>query len=412
MNNENWVDLSNVPKTGKGYMWSRCNHTPVDFCYNGNHGTLYVERPSDKGMGYYVVSYDGKEYDYKYDLIAKCMLGKLFGFATAGAYKYNVGEILHTKSSDLLVKDQIKMNERNRRGYTLECQTCHHVFNNTEGNLVYRGDGCPVCTNHVVKVGVNDLWTTRPDVARCLADKSLGYKLSQFSNKKIEFICPDCGKSVGKKEVYNVTTHGVMCHKCSDGISYPNKFMSNILDELNVPYEHEVVFPWCKFPKYGKPDVETIGKYDFVLHHAKVIIEMDGGIGHGRAMYTNSDVTLEETVYRDEMKDKLARENGYTLIRIDCGYTNEDKFEYSKNAILNSPLTKYIDLSNLDWKLVDINSQKSKLIEACNLYNSNMPVAKIAVTIKVDLSTAYDYVHKGTDLGLCNFSSKLKIKEM
>ena len=59
------------------------------------------------------------------------------------------------------------------------------------------------------------------------------------SAKKIDFICPDCG-SILNKSIQEVTNKGLNCDKCSDNISYPNKFSRALLAMLyvkNIDYE-------------------------------------------------------------------------------------------------------------------------------------------------------------------------------
>jgi len=64
----------------------------------------------------------------------------------------------------------------------------------------------------------------------------------------------------------------------------------------------------------------------------KIIIEMDGGLGHGNHKYKSSEIDIEGK-QRDLIKDQLAEINGITLVRIDCINSN---FEYIKTNILTS----------------------------------------------------------------------------
>ena len=43
------------------------------------------------------------------------------------------------------------------------------------------------------KKGINDLWTTCPEVAQLLLNPEDGYKLTKSSGKHVDFKCPNCG---------------------------------------------------------------------------------------------------------------------------------------------------------------------------------------------------------------------------
>jgi hypothetical protein len=75
----------------------------------------------------------------------------------------------------------------------LRCNICNHEWN-AKPNALLNCTGCPVCSGRKVKIGINDLWTTHPDIANALKDKNLGYTTSKGSHKKVIFICPNCNK--------------------------------------------------------------------------------------------------------------------------------------------------------------------------------------------------------------------------
>lgn len=51
------------------------------------------------------------------------------------------------------------------------------------------GAGCPVCSNRLIIAGINDIATTRPDLAAEMVDKELTHKLGAGSSKKVEWEC-------------------------------------------------------------------------------------------------------------------------------------------------------------------------------------------------------------------------------
>lgn len=92
------------------------------------------------------------------------------------------------------------------------------------------------------------------------------------SSKKIEFVCPCCNKIYVRSICDIVRSGRVPCVTCSDGFSYPEKFMANVLSQLNIDFKYHVKEPWTQ--SYI---------YDFVFdyNNCKYIIETDGGLGHG-----------------------------------------------------------------------------------------------------------------------------------
>ena len=117
--------------------------------------------------------------------------------------------------------------------------------------------------------------------------------------------------------------------------------MYNLLQQLNVEFEYQYSPKWCKYRFKGK---NKTGRYDFYIPSKQLIIEMDGGIGHGNC--STKLLTKNESLEIDNIKDKLAIEHKLNPIRIDCNY-NHNRFEYIKNKIINSKLN---DIFNLNMK--------------------------------------------------------------
>lgn len=122
----------------------------------------------------------------------------------------------------------------------------------------------------VVK-GINDIPTTSPWMISYFQD---GYEeasnYTNNSNKKIYPRCPNCGQISLKQYKINkiFTKHGFSC-KCSDGISYPEKFVSEFLNQLNVNYISQVstnTLYWLS---------KNI-RYDFYIPDKNIIIEANG----------------------------------------------------------------------------------------------------------------------------------------
>lgn len=171
----------------------------------------------------------------------------------------------------------------------------------------------------------------------------------------------------------------VRCPICSDGISFPNKFIFNILiqtiDELEC-LQREYMPSWGVYELGGE---KHKGKYDiyFEKDGRKYIVEMDGGLGHGNKSFTGCEREIEKSSIIDYIKDQLAFQQGIIVFRIDANYENEDRFEYIRRHIMESPLVNIVNLSNVDFNIANINSQRSELLMSCEMWNQGHTVGEI-----------------------------------
>ena len=114
----------------------------------------------------------------------------------------------------------------------------------------------------------------------------------------------------------------------------------------------------------------------------------------------------------DNIKDKLAQENGYVVIRIDCNYRGTlSRFEYIKQSIIKS-LHDILDLNKIDWNKLEkeLELSSSFLIDACKLWNDGYDTSQIVDELKLDRSTIINYLKKGKELQLCNYNRETSLE--
>ena len=282
-----------------------------------------------------------------------------------------------------------------------------HYFDMTPTSFIYRGSRC-YCENPSISrviPGFNDIHTTRPDVEEWMHNKEDAYKYSMSSKEKILWDCPDC-KNTFEERICNVNSNRLSCPFCSDGISYPNKFMYNSLyqikDDLDF-LDREYNPDWCKFEFNGN---KRCGKYDvyFGINGQRYIVEMDGGLGHGNKAHTNSLLSQDELLQIDLIKDKLAEEHGIKVIRIDCNYKTNDRYTYILNNVLNSNLKDIIDLSKIDFDLSNKNSTNSLIVKAGELWNQGLTAGQIRKELKIGEGTVTSYLKTASEIGVCDYS--------
>lgn len=272
----------------------------------------------------------------------------------------------------------------------MHCNVCDGNWE-PKATHVLSGHGCPFCGGRALLVGFNDVWTTAPEVAKMLVDPEDGYKHTRNSSEKVYFQCPNCG-DICFKRMSNVYYQGLCCQKCSDGISYPNKFIRSFLNQLpicNIDYEYS--------PDWAKPYF-----YDdyFEYNGIKYLVEADGEQHYKNKIFFGK--TLEERLIIDNNKTNLAAENGLILIRIDC---SESTMEYVQNSICNSIFNDIFDLQGVDWGLCDATSRKNIIKEVSLAYeNTTKDMTKLSEMFGLTKNTICSYLKVGYKCGWCSYT--------
>ena len=269
---------------------------------------------------------------------------------------------------------------------------------------ILSGTKCPFCFKEksIHLLGNKQyLAETHPDITSLLQDKNNGYKYSYGSGEIVNFICPDC-KNIIPKKICDVTHYGLVCKKCSNNYSYPNKFMSFILDSLNVDYIAEYYSDWTQGRYYD---------FYFVIDDKKYIIEMDG-IFHFQDIHN----CLQKNIENDKLKDTLAANHNIELIRIDCNYDDiKNRFLYIKNNILNSILSQIFDFSNVNFEQCDKNASMSTLKYLAELWNDGyQDLQSLSDKMKIGKNYVSKHIKNAARLNLLCDSPEvvdLKIKQ-
>jgi hypothetical protein len=205
----------------------------------------------------------------------------------------------------------------------------------------------------------NSLWTTHPEIASLLDSKEDGYRFTYGSAKKANFKCSECGYIDKNKRITTVVRKGFNCPRCSDGISYPEKFMHNMLQQLEIEYDIQKVFNWS----HNK-------RYDFYIPLLNCIIETHGEQHYRGGYEFIGGKNLKEEQENDKLKEQLARDYGIeNYIIIDC---RKSELNFLKNSILNSKLNNIFNLSNIDWGKCHEYSCSSIVKQACGLWNDGI----------------------------------------
>jgi len=241
----------------------------------------------------------------------------------------------------------------------------------------------------------NCIANTNPELAKLLWNIEDSFKYKSQSNEKADFRCPFCNNNVGKKVINNIYKSLKVPCPCNDGISFPEKFMFNVLTQLNVKFDFQKCFKWSKSEKNGTRP------YDFYLIDYSIIVETHGNQHYKRGFETIGGRTLEEEQENDKIKKELACENGITkYIEIYCRVSETN---FIKNNIMNSELNLLFDFSKIEWYKCFEFALNSLVKKACDLYNEEKSPKEICDILKLSKNTINRYLNQGTKLNFCNY---------
>lgn len=305
---------------------------------------------------------------------------------------------LNDKPFELIDKQEYKGNKKYLKWRCLK-DNCGEIFESNWSNIL-QGNGCGCCNGMQVRLS-NCLATKRPDLIKYLKNKEDGYKYTEKSQKQINLICPECGYE--KDMTFNtLSNYGFACNKCRDSISYPEKFMFCVLEQLHLDFISQLsknTLEWCK--KY---------RYDFYIPKFNYIIETHGGQHYKEGFSTiNSNKntkTLEEIMRNDNTKMKLALNNGINnYIVIDC---RKSELEWIKNSIIQSELPQLLDFKeeDIDWLKCHEYACCSLVKVVCDMWNKIKKIQTIADELKLDRNTIRRYLKKGSELNWCDYNAK------
>lgn len=397
-----WIDKSVLPIYGGIHgriKWNDCYDVDVDFYYHGIQDTFKIIKPCNNGK--MLIEYKKELYEISRDSLSACKLQYIVGARTHD-FKYKVGEIIEFKKGRFLIKEQTYKSKKGKhngktkkylnKANKIKCLDCGYEDTIMETNIAIM-EHCPCCIHKKLLVGFNDMWTTNPEMAKMLKNPEDGYKHMKSSNKpKLEWVCPYC-QSIINKTPNDVDNAGLCCPKCSDGISYPNKFMYSILTQINSKFETEKTFLWSNNKRY-----------DFYLPEHKMIIEMHGIQHYKDLKIFSSNRAFEEEQKNDKYKKELALENGIVkYIEINCSEAN---FDYIKNSIEHSKLFKLLELHKIDWIKVAQDVDTPLIFKISELWNQGVHEASVLYEkLNISHNVGCKLLNRARNLGLCDYDS-------
>lgn len=309
-------------------------------------------------------------------------------------HAYNVGDVVN----GLLITEQCRRKAKNgcnHKVYKYRCLECgyecgeyykngtrHDEHTISESNLKH-GSGCAVCSkNGFVVPGINSIRDLAPHMEKFLVNELDAIKYAPRSSLLLKCKCLDCGKEY-TRSCAKINDYGVPCI-CGDGFSYPEKFISSVLSQLNIEFE----------PQYYLNN--SMYRYDFYLVDFNIILEVHG-IQHYQQKWERDEVQ------NDINKKDFAFSCGFTndnYIVLDCRESNVD---YIRTSLLESKLSKICNFDNVDFTQCAVFATTNLAKTASDLWNRGETIKNIADTLKVHKHTIIAYLKQGNDAGWCAY---------
>lgn len=245
--------------------------------------------------------------------------------------------------------------------------------------------------NNFIKYG--SIEKDRSDLVKYFVNEEDCKTYTTHSCKKVQLKCPDCGKAKSKKiAIHLLSNRGFRCEYCGDGVSIPEKFALHLFNYLEIEIETQ------------KRLENSSYYYDFYfkLEGSEYLCET-----HGIQHYENKGwESLESVMHNDYLKANTAINYGIkqqNYIVIDCRYS---EFIWLKENFTKS-LEKILDLSEVDWEYIWLNSQKSLLIEVCKYWSNKKDsefTGDLSKKFKLSKTAIINYLKIGAKLNICKYN--------
>lgn len=328
--------------------------------------------------------------------------------------KYHIGDTIKDDRRNFTLTRVKQDKKTGKHLYQYKCNKCGYdcsggylagkYIDETWVNMSQlKVSNCRCCASGIIVPEINSVYATRPDLVKYFKNVEDSKKYGPGTDKiKIDMKCPDCGAE-RKMYICDLKRYGFTCPRCSDKISLGEKMMYSVLRELRADFTKELTtntFEWCK--NY---------RYDFYIFNYDIIIEVHGiqhyrGTRDGFSSFGDG-MTFEEITQNDKDKIELAKKNGiknYFVIN-----ASESDFDFIKNSILSSELTRFYDFSNIDWNKIRELTSQSIIKNICKTWmeNKTITLSEISEIYKFKPCTIRDYLKIGTKLGWCDYDGPI-----
>ena len=235
-----------------------------------------------------------------------------------------------------------------RKQYTIQCRRGHQYDVKEEYLKTGRLQTCKKCSHPPIV-------ETDPEFAFWFADQDVPKFRTRYSHENADFYCQECGRVVKDKSIHTVYQRQyVPCPYCTNGISYPERYLMSVLTQMNVPFEHQYT---VRFERAGR---KSFFRYDFYDREKNLVIETHGAQHFLPGIFEYYGGYSLETIQKiDRQKAETAREVlKAEYVDLDC---RKSEAAWIQKQIIEKLF--FYPLEYVDWKQVEQDTKKSILMK-------------------------------------------------
>lgn len=239
---------------------------------------------------------------------------------------------------------------------------------------------------------------TNPEMIDRFVDKEFPYTHNRWSKEETLIKCPNCGKpKLYQAKSLFVPTFTFSCDNCSSKVSYPNRVIYYLLEELKLcsknsilKIEKEIIFDWAKDKRYD---------FYITFKDGQTLIIEAHGIQHYKHSFEHVEGrSLQEEQRNDAEKCWLAYKNGVdNYIQLDC---RKRDINYIKNNVLNNDLLNILfNFSNIKWEEIQKKTlrEQSKESQSIELWKQGMGTLQISELLEANQNLIYEYIRRNKE---------------
>ena len=213
------------------------------------------------------------------------------------------------------------------------------------------------------------LWDVK-ELRKYIIDIEEAKIVTYKSHNKIKVKCNTCDKEKLISPAKMVEYGHMACPICSKGVSYPELFFISYNEVKKTNFLSQQVL-----------DKSKGYRFDFVDYENKIIVET-----HGIQHYKDKGIMdYKRTIESDESKRRWCKNNGYTLIELDC---RESDFEFIRKNISKESLLEDITEEDVPEMLSLIEkNMKYPVKEIVALYEEGQSATQISKKYNVGYGT-------------------------
>ena len=251
--------MDDLPKDKRGRInWKESVGYKVKFIYDYVKGELEIINYETKNHTL-TVSYNSMIFEIHTNQLISCGLSRIAGIRS-DKFRFEIGQTFKDDKRDLVILDRMYIEKEaspdnkgriyieNRKYYKLKCNKCGWSDKwIIESSLRNQNYTCSCCCGNEVVLGINTIWDTDRWMVDLGVSEGDAKKYRKSSNKKINVTCPHC-KRIKKCSINKIYYRKSIGCVCRDGVSYPEKFIYSVLNQLNIRFQSQLTkttFEWC-----------------------------------------------------------------------------------------------------------------------------------------------------------------------